>query len=44
MGDYFTIENLNQFELETNNDLLLLFQNNLKEPNTITLINRNYFC
>ena len=43
LGDY-TYDNLNQLECETNNQLLLPFPNCIKESNTISIMNRNYYC
>ena len=42
IGDY-AYDNLSQFEIETNNNLLSCIYN-IKEPNTITLVNKSYFC
>ena len=43
LGDY-TYDNLTQLECETNNQLLLPFPNCIKESNTISIMNRNYYC
>ena len=43
LGDYAN-DNINQLDCETNSHFNFSFSNCLKESNTISIINRNYFC
>ena len=42
--DYYPNDNINQLDCETNYHFIPSISNCLKESNTISIINRNYFC